>query len=103
MVARWPHKPKVGGSSPSPATKERNMDKLALEKEVQVLKIEKEKLQITSSSKQFFEYNEEIVVAIKNNISIKIGEALLNSQRSVNEQNNLVQKNCQDFLGVHHP
>ncbi len=57
-----------------------------------VAEIEKEKLQIKASSKQFFEYNEKIVVNIKNNISTKIGEALSSSQRSEIEKNNLNQK-----------
>jgi putative nucleotidyltransferase with HDIG domain len=42
--------------------------------------IEKEKLQIRESSKRFFEYNEEIVGQVKNNISKKIEEILRSSQ-----------------------
>lgn len=57
--------------------------------------IEKEKLQITASSMQFFEYNEEIVVTIKNNISKIIGTALSNSPSPEKEQYNLKQKATQ--------
>ncbi len=42
--------------------------------------IEKEILQIKGSSKRFFEYNEEIVNQVKNNISKKIEETLLTAQ-----------------------
>ncbi len=57
--------------------------------------IEKEKLLINASSKQFFEYNEEIVVTIKNNISNKIDEVLSKSPRIKREQFNLKQKTTQ--------
>ncbi|HEY9220187.1 MAG TPA: HDIG domain-containing metalloprotein [Lutibacter sp.] len=54
--------------------------------------IEAEKLQIKETSKQFFEYNEEIVVAVRKNTSEKILEYLATTNLSKQNKNRLLQK-----------
>src|SRR6056297_3216925 len=41
--------------------------------------IEKDKQQIIATSKQFYNYDEQTVVEVKNNVTQKVAEALLNS------------------------
>ncbi len=54
--------------------------------------IAKDKQQIIATSKQFYNYNEQPVVEVKNNINQKVGEALLNSNLSENKKRNLIEK-----------
>jgi putative nucleotidyltransferase with HDIG domain len=54
--------------------------------------IEAEKLQIKETSKQFFEYNEEIVVGVRKNTSEKILEYLATTNLSKQNKNRLLQK-----------
>ncbi|MFZ3274324.1 MAG: phosphohydrolase, partial [Lutibacter sp.] len=54
--------------------------------------IEAEKQQIKENSKQFFEYNEEIVVAVRKNTSEKILEYLATTKLSKQNKNRLLQK-----------
>ncbi|MCF6180934.1 HDIG domain-containing metalloprotein [Lutibacter sp.] len=54
--------------------------------------IAKDKQQIIATSKQFYNYNEQTVVEVKNNINQKVGEALLNSNISENKKRNLIKK-----------
>jgi len=54
--------------------------------------IAKDKQQIIATSKQFYNYNEQPVVEVKNNINQKVGEALLNSNLSENKKRNLIKK-----------
>lgn len=54
--------------------------------------IEAEKLQIKETSKQFFEYNEEIVLAVRKNTSEKILEYLATTNLSKQNKNRLLQK-----------
>ena len=54
--------------------------------------IEAEKRQINRSSKQFFRYNEEVPITVKNNVLEKISSVLLNSPLSENNKMGLVEK-----------
>ncbi|MBG7629782.1 MAG: HDIG domain-containing protein [Bacteroidetes bacterium] len=54
--------------------------------------IEAEKRQINRSSKQFFRYNEEVPIAVKNSVLEKISSVLLNSPLSENNKKGLVEK-----------
>lgn len=54
--------------------------------------IELEKQQIKETSKQFFEYNEAVVLNVKKNTSEKISEFLLTSNLSKQNRNRLLQK-----------
>ena len=54
--------------------------------------IEAEKRQINRSSKQFFRYNEEVSITVKNTVLEKISSVLLNSSLSENNKKGLVEK-----------
>ncbi|MDX1829223.1 MAG: HDIG domain-containing protein [Lutibacter sp.] len=54
--------------------------------------IEKDKQQIIATSKQFYDYNEQTVVEVKNNITQKVAEALLNSNLFESQKKNLIKK-----------
>ena len=54
--------------------------------------VEIEKIQIQENSKQYFEYNEEVALSVKNEISDKINLLLDNSQLSENDKSNLTSK-----------
>jgi len=54
--------------------------------------IEKDKQQIIATSKQFYNYDEQTVVEVKNNITQKVAEALLNSNLFESHKKNLIKK-----------
>lgn len=54
--------------------------------------IEKDKQQIIATSKQFYNYNEQTVVEVKNNVTQKVAEALLNSSLFESQKKNLIKK-----------
>lgn len=54
--------------------------------------IEKDKQQIIATSKQFYNYNEQTVVEVKNNVTQKVAEALLNSNLFESQKKNLIKR-----------
>jgi len=54
--------------------------------------IEKDKQQIIATSKQFYNYNEQTVVEVKNNVNQKVRETLLNSTLFESQKRRLIKK-----------